>query len=355
MTGCAPGMSTPEAGALLCSMTAPDSVARRRGSWQTTPYRGHYWWGSVVLLEGRALGGIAWPWAVVMACTAAWSVPVLLLDQLAAFSGGLGALSSAHTAVQVVLSFLLVFRLNRSAERYWAVRQLWGKLVEVVRQLSCAATTHLLGSDAERERDALLAWCCAFGVTSKCLIRSRELRDDELAGILTPDECALARAASNPPLFCASGMRRALARAVATTHDARSPSALQMTAVFGVLQLRIDELIGCTGGMERIKSTPLPVVYVSHLRTFLLGYLLLMPLVYIHSWKWGTLPAMALVSFAFLGVEGAAHECEAPFEADHVNHLAMDKFAEAVIKHVESALTAAPIHARLADERCCKA
>jgi putative membrane protein len=64
------------------------------------------------------------------------------------------------------------------------------------------------------------------------------------------------------------------------------------------------------GGMERIRATPLPLVYVAHLRTFLLCYLLFMPLVYISHWQWGTIPAMALVSFALLGVEGAAAECE---------------------------------------------
>ena len=128
----------------------------------------------------------------------------------------------------------------------------------------------------------------------------------------------------------------------------------QTTAVFAVLQLRIDELVGTTGGMERIKGTPLPIAYVSHLRTFLLGYLLVMPLLYVHSWRWGTLPAMALVSFALLGVEGAAAECESPFEA-RLNHLPMETFVQTVFRNVEGALAAAPVHRRLVELRLCGA
>jgi predicted membrane chloride channel (bestrophin family) len=111
------------------------------------------------------------------------------------------------------------------------------------------------------------------------------------------------------------------------------------------LEVHIDELVGQTGGMERVKATPLPIVYVSHLRTFLLGYLLFMPMVYISHWQWGTIPAMAFVSYALLGVEGAATECECPF-GNRSNHLAMDGYCAALIANVGEILAAAHAHAR---------
>ena len=270
-------------GTLLSRMTAPDAVARRRGGRRPHPqYAGDTWLGAVLLMEGRTADRIVWPWLFVMATTAAWTVPVLVYrERTAGALVDLGAYATAHSALQTVLSFLLVFRLNRSAERFWATRQLWGKLVEVARQLSATAATHLSGPDG----DALLAWCCAFAVASKCLLRGGALPalEDALAGILTKEECAAVAGALSPSLFCASGMCASLASACAPGGDV--PSALQLTAVFGVLQLRIDELVGCIGGMERIKATPLPIAYVSHLRTFLLGYLVCMPLVYLHSWR----------------------------------------------------------------------
>ena len=42
-------------------------------------------------------------------------------------------------------------------------------------------------------------------------------------------------------------------------------------------------------------------------------YLLSLPFVYSKYWGWGTVPAVAAVAFALLGIEGASMECENPF------------------------------------------
>ena len=78
--------------------------------------------------------------------------------------------------------------------------------------------------------------------------------------------------------------------------------------------------------MERIKSTPLPIVYVSHLRTFLLFNLLLFPYVFGPSWGWSTIPIVAASAFAWFGIECAAAEVESPFGKDRVNALNMDSY-----------------------------
>ncbi len=275
--------------------------------------------------------------------------------------------NSAYNLVLTTMSFLLVFRLNRAAVRFWSTRQMWGKLVEVVRQLACCAATHL--AHAPVQRDAVCAWACAFAVASKDFLRGHANVDaEELSGILKPADCALASASPHPPLFCASAMRTALTAALgpecvlldAERHAARNgapadaaadlrfvvAASTHRSAVMRVMETHIDELVGCTGGMERIKATPLPVVYVSHLRTFLLGYLLLMPVVYLHVWRWGTFPVMMLVSFALLGVEGAATECESPF-GDRCNHLAMDRYAATAVANVQEVLRAADVHAQM--------
>ena len=101
---------------------------------------------------------------------------------------------------------------------------------------------------------------------------------------------------------------------------------------------RVDDLIDHCGTMERIRGTRLPIVYVSHLRTFLLGYLLSLPFVYVTFWGWGTIPAVAAVSFALLGIEGAATECENPFSPNRFNQLGMDRFCEAIHDEVSQLL-----------------
>lgn len=212
--------------------------------------------------------------------------------------------------------------------------------MEVCRQLCCGAVTHL--PHAPACRDAVCAWACAFAALSKRRMRGPSGDDGQQLAALLPPDCAAAAAASpHPPLFAANGARAALRAALgpaavlrACAPQRQPPAAAapggddaarlllahaavagpHYAAVLRTLETHVDELVGCVGGLERVRGTPLPVVYVSHLRTFLIGYLMLIPLVFLSSWRWGTVPAMALVSFALLGVEGAASECERPFD-----------------------------------------
>merc|ERR1712038_1271281 len=88
------------------------------------------------------------------------------------------------------------------------------------------------------------------------------------------------------------------------------------------------------GGLERVKSTPLPIVFVTHLRTFLMVYLLSMPYLYGHLWGWGTVPAISLTAYILLGIDGSASECESPFKR-RPNHLAMENYCSNVLRNLE--------------------
>ncbi|KAL7544045.1 hypothetical protein ACHAXR_013484 [Thalassiosira sp. AJA248-18] len=85
--------------------------------------------------------------------------------------------------------------------------------------------------------------------------------------------------------------------------------------------------------MERIAATPLPYIYVVHLRTFLLLYLFLWNLQGIDSHGWASIPALLAASWALLGIEAAAVECEQPFQL-HSNHLPLGKMCVVVAKNV---------------------
>ena len=97
------------------------------------------------------------------------------------------------------------------------------------------------------------------------------------------------------------------------------------------------------GGCERIMGTPLPFVYVSHLRTFLVLVLCFgVPLVFACSWGWAAIGLAPLVAFCFLGVEAASIECERPFSGTpSKNHHDLERFAIAVSAEVEEMLRCA--------------
>lgn len=102
--------------------------------------------------------------------------------------------------------------------------------------------------------------------------------------------------------------------------------------------------------MERINNTPLPFVYVAHLRTFLLIYLTLVPVVFSPVWLWATPLMSFLVAYALLGIEAASVECERPVR-ECANHMPLDAFAAVIADNVgqtvrHSATTARRLRAR---------
>ena len=98
-------------------------------------------------------------------------------------------------------------------------------------------------------------------------------------------------------------------------------------------------MMDCCGGMERIKATPLPLVYVAHLRTFLMIALILLPYVLGPSWGWGTIPVVFVTAFALLGIEAAAAEVESPFGLNRVNALNMNGYCESFLSNIQQQIT----------------
>jgi predicted membrane chloride channel (bestrophin family) len=89
------------------------------------------WFQTVFVLQGRALDRYIVPLAIVTVNAIIWTVvaeAVLLVQPGAEIVGIEGVLS---LVVSTTLAFLQVFRLNRSAERYWVARESWGAVVGV--------------------------------------------------------------------------------------------------------------------------------------------------------------------------------------------------------------------------------
>lgn len=238
--------------------------------------------------------------------------------------------------LSTTLSFLLVFKLNRVAIRFWDIRRMWGGLVEQTRVLASGILEHT-NHDAEH-RDRAISWLGAFVVATKQILRKEDTISfcpDELAGFLSQESISIMASSHHPGLYAALEIRHSLK--IAFDVDESTPAGLGVSrsSVLRMLESSIEKIISHMGGLERIKSTPMPVIYVTHLRTMLLLYLLSLPYVYGNSWGWGTIPSVGVISYAFLGIEGAATECEKPFRYDRLNHLDMDNFCLQAIKNIE--------------------
>lgn len=185
-------------------------------------------------------------------------------------------------------------------------------------------------------RDKAIRWASAFCVASMHFIRNeRHYNYDELAGFLTVSEINRMKDANHAALFAASMCRYHLRKAFQI--DALTPPqkahayAIQMNE----LEKRVARMVEQVSGMEKIRSTPLPIAYVTHLRTFLFTYLCFLPYVWVDDWGWVTFPMVAFSAFALFGIEGASSEVEIPFDRNRPNHLALDAYCMIILDSVQ--------------------
>jgi len=191
-------------------------------------------------------------------------------------------------------------------------------------------------------------WICALPIAVKRFLRPSKRRGwqqaerlnkqrfelgallaaDEVERLLSEDVCA--------PIFVLNRLRQLAARAAAGTAEPTAEPHVR-AAYARQLNEQIDVLTGAWGAMERINATPLPFVYVVHLRTFLLLYLLLWSTVALAEYGVLALPCLLMASWALLGIEAASVECERPFRWE-ANHLPFGRIAITVSRHVAQTL-----------------
>jgi ion channel-forming bestrophin family protein len=232
------------------------------------------------------------------------------------------------------LSFLLVFRLNRAASRFWAARVYWGNIVAQIRSLVGGIIVH--GEHNRSHQDDAIRWVAAFSIATMANLRGeKEQRMSNFAGILSNQHVLQLQGHVHPPLYAADQVRYFLNQLFLVDADSPASVAIAWTQQLNALETQLNTMIWCGGGMERIKSTPLPIVYVSHLRTFLMINLILFPWVFGPSWGWSTIPIVAASAFAWLGIECAAVEVECPFRKDRVNALNMDAYVIGLLSTIQ--------------------
>lgn len=302
---------------------------------------------------------IALPLATLLLWDVAWALYLVNYSETSMYAREtLQSMEGLITPLLVPVSFLLVFRLGRAAVRYWDARSAMGKMVEVCRTTASTALVGIYagrgprrsGSTANATTTAtatieqqqlakdIVRWIAVFPVAVKNFLRSTEglecKRHREIESILDINdrdeflECKGEHVYA--PILVLNRLRQLAYEASTMTQQ---PSDAMGALLFRQLSEQIDILTGTWGAMERINGTPLPFVYVVHLRTFLLLYLLLWHMEGIASEGWIAMLPLMLASWGLLGIEAASVECERPFHWGS-NHLALGKACIVVAKNL---------------------
>ena len=189
---------------------------------------------------------------------------------------------------------------------------------------------------APKHRDDAISWLAAFIIAVKQHLREddKTFNNQEAAGFVTPEQTISLKTVNHPCLYIAANIRHSIKQAYPINNDTLPAISMAYTSEMRMMEKYVDELINLMGGLERVKSTPLPIVFVTHLRTFLMVYLLSMPYIYAPLWGLGTIPAVSLTGYILLGIDGSASECESPFHK-RPNHLAMESYCKNVLDNIE--------------------
>ncbi|KAI8850773.1 Bestrophin, RFP-TM, chloride channel-domain-containing protein [Chytridium lagenaria] len=262
-----------------------------------------------------------------------WTIFWVLIHQLAKWTV-FATNPLLISVIGVVLSLLLVFRNNTAYDRYWEGRRLWSSIVTHCRNLS--RVIWIMGSsngDAkiDQEKRGALNLVLAFPIATKYLLRGEY-------GVEFSD---LFHLIAHVPAFNPAEPR---------FHDKNVPMEILFhltsyitydvqgqTAFFTALTGLMDNLTN----LERIRTSPIPLIYNIHLKVVVLIYLLALPFQLVNALNYFTIPVVAIASFILIGIEFIAVEIENPFGED-ANDLPIDEFIGQVRQEMQQVIESDP-------------
>lgn len=276
------------------------------------------WLRQVLLLRGTSLSIV---WKRVAAATLVALVVTMLHLGEGSFEANLTPIP--FTLIGLALSIYLGFRNNTGYDRFWEGRKLWGRMVNVSRSFARQVLT-LVGprtidgagghqgraeeaAELERSRRRLvhaqIAYVHAF---------RHHLRDEqalaELDGLVPPTLLASLEGELNRPVAITQWIGEQLRGLYdrGWIHPQHLP----------VLEGSLTEITGIQGACERIKSTPIPASYTVLMHRIVALYCLGLPFGIVSSVGAMTPVVVAIVAYAFYGLDAVGTEIENPFGTD---------------------------------------
>ncbi|MBN73718.1 MAG: hypothetical protein CME32_31065 [Gimesia sp.] len=208
--------------------------------------------------------------------------------------------SSLHGIIGLVLGLLLVFRTNSSYARWWEARKLWGKLVNISRNMAIKfrELTNFTKQELRELADLLVAFPEA--------LRDHLREDDDFS--MFPELEQIDPPPRHIPAYIADLIYRRVI-------------GWKRTGLIDGDELRIidsetRELMEICGACERIRRTRLSPSYRTFVRHCITLYLLTLPWGLVEEFKFWTVPMTVIMAYFMIGIEVIAHSVEEPFGLD---------------------------------------
>lgn len=238
-----------------------------------------------------------------------WCVYAALVLLLA--PRGISTVPILDAGLALMLGLLMTIRTNRSYERWWEGRTLWGTLVNASRNLAVKVAVYAQPDEREARRMHELLTAFAYGLRDHLREGARlaDLPGDDTDEVQHIPSLLVKRIEEKQHAWVESG--RIL------------PEELRM------LDLETRILLDVCGGCERIRKTALPHSLTWITRLSVATALLLIPWFLGAELGWGIVPVAGLAAFLMLVSEAVANAMEHPFGRE-LNQLDLTSICEAI-------------------------
>lgn len=229
-----------------------------------------------------------------------------------------GNLTIFHQISGIIISLVLVFRINSAYDRWWEGRKLWGTLINNSRNLAIKLNA-LIPQDDKNTRKSLSALLGNYSVSLKEHLRNKSGENQLIADEAFNREAYLKSA--HRPNFVARLLFEKCHTAC-KKYDSSGNSLL-------IINNNLNELTDVCGACERIKNTPIPYAYSIFIKKVVFIYVITMPVAFGLSLGYWSVLTVMVMFYAFASLELISEEIEDPFGTDD-NDLPTDEISEKI-------------------------
>lgn len=225
--------------------------------------------------------------------------------------------------VGVVLSLMLVFRLNTAYDRWYEGRKQWGSLINTCRNIAIVYDG-ILPSDSPIQRKKAAMVISAFPYLLKCHLRGES--PEEWPPVVSDLKRGLEGKLPKHGPVAGGKLLQSFSQEICNEYDAPLEKRL-------ALQEYLRDLINITGACERILKTPIPFSHGYFIKMFTLLYVAAIPFGVYHFFGWYTVLATIAIGFALIGIEIISESIEEPFGL-HANDLPLTQMSSGILHTV---------------------
>ncbi len=217
--------------------------------------------------------------------------------------------TAPFSIVGLALSIFLGFRNNAAYDRFWEGRKLWGRLINTSRSLTRQVLTFTETDDEDTKafQTRMVYRMMGYVHTLRHHLR-KDFVDDEIRPFFSEDEMTAIQPELNRPTAILQWM----------ADDARVARQKGQLDTFHHVEIErtLTTLTDIQGGCERIKATPIPLSHTALTHRMVAAYLWLLPLGLISTLDYLMPVMVALLAYAFFGLDALGEELEDPFGTD---------------------------------------